>query len=158
MGIWYATREQIQNSLDIRETARAKTIIDAKLEAASRSLEGLLHRRFYPERRTISLDWPNFDLTYAWQIWLGDNELITLETLVSGGVTIPGANVLLRRGDDRAEPPYNLLEISLASSSALSGGTTFQRSNVITGIFGYNDTDTSLAGCAFNANINSSVS
>jgi hypothetical protein len=158
MGIWYATREQVQNSLEIAHTARSNVLVDSKLEAASRNVEGLLHRRFYPERRTISVDWPNQSYSPTWELLLGINEMISIETIVSGGTTLSSSDYDLRRGDDKAEPPYSRIEIDLSSSAAFGGGTTFQRSIVITGLFsGDKDTDTSVASGALNANISSSV-
>lgn len=156
-GIMYATREQVMDSLEIMETARSARLVDAKLAASTPAVEGLLHRRFYPERRTIKLDWPSYQYADAWEYWLGDNELVSLESVTSGGISIPVNNVILRRGDDKQEPPYNRIQISLATASALSVGTTYQQSLVLTGVFGYNDTDTSLVAGALGGNINDSV-
>lgn len=156
-GVWYATEEQVRSSLEIIGSRRSKVLIRQKLEHASRAVEGLLHRRFYPEIRTVAMDWPNYQYGPPWTLYLGDNELISLTTLTSGGTVIPGADVILRRDDDRQEPPYNRIEIKLSSASAFAGGITFQQSAVMLGAFGYNATDTSLAACALGANINSSV-
>jgi hypothetical protein len=139
MGIWYATREQVKSSLEIMETSRSDALVDAKLEASSRSLEGLLHRRFYPERRTVKFDWPNNSSAPTWSQPLGDNELITVEILTSGGTVIAPTDFYLSRGDYRDEPPYSSIEIDLSTSAAFSGGDTFQRSNVVLGQYGYND-------------------
>lgn len=157
MGIWYATREQVKNSLEIAHSAWSDTLVDGKLEAASRGVEKFLHRRFYPELRTIRKDWPNNAYAPPRQIWLDDQELISLTSLVSGGTSIPTANVFLRRGDDLDEPPFSYLDLDLSTSSALSAGDTFQRANVITGLFGHNDTDTSVPHAVLGGNINSSV-
>lgn len=157
MGIFYATREQVKTSLEIMNISRSNALVDAKIDAASRSLEGLLHRRFYPERRTVSLDWPNMSGADSWQVWLDGNDLISIEAVVSGGTSINVANVLLRRGDDIAEPPYTSLEISLASNSFFASGTTWQQSLALTGLFGYNATDVSIASASLGATINSSV-
>lgn len=158
-SIWYATIEQVSASLEIFNTARANPIIAAKLGAATQSVEGSLHRRFYPEIRTISVDWPSYSLSPSWEIQLGDNELISKSGLVvtSGGVTISNSDIILRRADDRAEPPYNILQINLSSNAALSAGLTFQQSLSITGPFGFNDTDTSLPACGLGSNISDSA-
>jgi hypothetical protein len=158
MGVWYATREQVKDSLEIAATASANQLIDSKLETASRTIESFLHRRFYPERRTVQMDWPNYQYAYTWQLWLGDNELITLEELTSGGNNIT-ADSILRRGDDRAEPPYTYIEINLNSNTgAFGGGTTFQRSLGVTGVFGYNDTSTALPAGTLGATVNAAAS
>src|SRR5829696_8951789 len=132
MGIKYATREQVKNSLEIAHSAWADALVDSKLEASSRGVEKFLHRRFYPELRTIRKDWPNNQYAPTRQIWLDDQELVSLTSLTSGGTAISTANIFLRRGDDLAEPPYSYLEIDQSTSSSLSAGTTFQRSNAIT--------------------------
>ncbi len=156
-GIWYATREQVTQSLEVFNSARANPIIDAKIAAATVSIDKRMHRSFYPEIRTIKADWPNYSSSPSWEFDLWGNEIISLVSLVSGGVTIPNVNAILRRADDKVEPPYTSLELSLASSSAFSGGSTFQQSLLITGLFGWNDTDTSIVSAALGANINSSV-
>ncbi len=48
MGVWYATREDVQRALDSKETARNGAQIDRALESASRSVEALCHRTFAP--------------------------------------------------------------------------------------------------------------
>lgn len=156
-GIWYATREQVTASLEIFSVARAYPIIDAKIAAASISVEGRLHRRFYPEVRTIKADWPNYSLSPSWDFNLWDNEIISLVALVSGGVSINIADAILRRADEKVEPPYSMLQINLASNAAFSAGMTFQQSLQITALTGYNDTDVSIPSAALGGNINSAV-
>src|SRR5687767_900097 len=158
MGIWYATREQVKSSLEIAHSSWSDSLIGRKLESSSRSIEGFLHRRFYPERRTVRMDWPNLQSAATWQLWLESEEIITLETLTSGGTTIPGSDRFLRRGDDRDEPPYSLIEIDLSTASAFGGGLTFQRSVSLLGVYGYDETNTSVpAHAQLGGNINSSV-
>lgn len=157
MGIWYATREQVARSLEISETARAIDLIDPRLDSATDAIYGLLHRRFYPERRSVSIDFPNYQLAPTWTIELGVNEIISAESIVSGGVTIAPGDYFLRRGDDRDEPPYSRIEIDLSSSAAFSSGTTFQRAVVITGEFGHNATQTDIEDGELGGNINTSV-
>lgn len=157
MGIFYATREQVMRSLEILQSAYAGSLIDAKIDSSSRSIEGQLHRRFYPERRTILKDWPNPNPAYTWEVDLGDQTLISVTAVTSGGTDIT-SNVFLRRGDDLQEPPYSFLQVNLASASSFAASTTFQRSLSIAGLFGHNDTDVSLAGGLMNGAINASVS
>lgn len=150
MGINYATREQVARSLEVRETARSGSLIDATIDAASRSAEGFLHRRFYPELRTILRDWPNYSLAPSWELNLWDQEVISLTQVLSAGTDIT-ASCILRRADDLAEPPYDRLEVNLASNASLSGGSTFQQSISVRGLFGYNDTATANAGGSLGA-------
>lgn len=152
----YATREMLFDSLDLSGTPRLNRLIDNKLEAGSRSVDALTHKRFYPEKRTIKMDWPNYSDAAPWRLYLESNELISLTSITAGGNDI-SANVIPRRFDDIDEPPYSYLEIDLTSSAAFSAGNSFQRSIVIVGLTGEKDTDTSLAGALLNADINSST-
>lgn len=157
MGIWYATREQVRSSLEITHASWSDSLVDQKLESSSRSIEGFLHRRFYPERRTVLMDWPNMQSAATWQLWLGRNEIISLETLTSGGTNLTSA-ALLRRGDDLNEAPYSLIELDLSDNLSFGGGLTFQQSISILGLYGYDDTNTSVpASATLNGTINSSV-
>jgi hypothetical protein len=133
----YCTREDIARALDTKEVARNFAQVDRALEAGARAVEGLTHRRFYPWTGTRDFDWPNDSYARAWRLWLDSNELVSVSTLVSGGTTIPSTDFFLRRSDDLNEPPYTFLEIDLSATSAFSAGDTWQRSIVITGVFGY---------------------
>lgn len=157
MGIWYATMEQVRGSLEINRSSITDNLIRAKLEFTSRGIESRTHRRFYPERKTITQDWPNSLTADAWQILLGDNEIVSLNGFTSGGNVIPTNSMKLRRYDDKPEPPYNLLEVSLSSAYALSAGSTFQQSQSIDAVYGWDDTDTSVPSGLLGAGINASV-
>jgi hypothetical protein len=133
---WYATREMVKSALDIMETARANGQIDRALDAGARQVEGLTHRRFYPWTGTRYFDWPNGQYSEAWRLWLGVNELISINSVVVAGTTLPESGYLPRRSDDRDEAPCTHLEVDLASSSAFSSGSTHQRQIAITGVFG----------------------
>lgn len=157
MRIRYATREQVMDSLEITQTAYSKRLIDAKIDAASNSIDGFLHRRFYPEKRTIKRDWPNYSYAPTWRLDLDDNEVATVSQVLAGGTDITSF-ILLRRGDDKLEPPYSAIEVDLSTSGAFAAGVTFQQSINITGVFtGDKDTDTTLSGGVLSGAINSSV-
>lgn len=151
---WYVTRESVKEALDYKETARNNAQVDRAIESASRAVEGLLHRRFYPWTGTRYFDWPNAQYARSWRLWLDDNELISVTTLASGGVTIDSADFILRRSDDKDEAPYSFIELDLDTSAAFGQGSTWQRDIAITGQFGYDDT-TEPAG-ALNGAIDSS--
>jgi hypothetical protein len=133
--------------MDNKLTARDHARIDAALEGSTRSIEGQLHRRFYPELATRYFDWPNSQRTWPWRVWLDDNELISVNALSSGGISIPSSNYFLRRADNRDEPPYTYLELNLSTNSAFGGGPTWQRDITITGLWGYRN-DEAPAGAA----------
>ncbi|MFZ3473092.1 hypothetical protein ACODT3_10840 [Streptomyces sp. 4.24] len=137
MGIVYATREDVMRAVDSKETARNAAQIDRGLEAASRNIDALCHRRFYPEVATRSFDWPNSQRAAPWRLWLDANELVSVSAVTSGGTAISPADVLLE--PSAYGPPYNRLELNLGSDAAFGGGSTHQRDITITGLW---------AGCA----------
>ncbi|MFI9200162.1 hypothetical protein [Streptomyces sp. NPDC053048] len=143
MGVWYATREDVKEALDFKETARSNRRIDRALESASRSVEGLLHRRFYPQTATRYWDWPNEQTARPWRLWLDDSELISLTTLSSGGTAIAASSYNLE--PNRSGPPYNRIELKLSTSAAFGGGSTHQRDITVTGLWGYRNDETLVA-------------
>jgi uncharacterized Zn finger protein len=139
---WYATREDVKSALDLKETARSNGQVDRAIDAASRVVEGLCHRRFYPEVDTRYFDWPD-QYARPWRLWLDGSELIELTAISSGGVTIPTADVNLEPNRDAG--PFNRVEIRTSTNSAFGGGSTTQRDITITGLWGYSNTE-SAAG------------
>ncbi|MFI0233157.1 hypothetical protein [Streptomyces sp. NPDC017086] len=143
---WYATREEIKAELDVKETARSNARIDRALADATEAVHGQLHRRFYPIVATRYFDWPSAEYRPSWRLWLDDSELISLTSVSSGGVAIPLADVLLE--PNRSGPPYTRLELSIGTSAAWGGGSTYQRDIAITGLWGYRDDVTPVGATA----------
>ncbi|TVZ96519.1 hypothetical protein [Streptomyces sp. BK340] len=141
-GIWYATREDVMRALDVKETARNRRQIDDALESASRGIEGLCHRRFYPVLATRLFDWPPRAGMTPWILRLDDQGLITVATLASGGQTIASTDYNLEPVN--SGPPFNRVEIKLSSDASFGGGDTYQRDVQIAGLWGYRNTETTL--------------
>lgn len=139
---WYVTREEVKAELDVRETARSNTRIDRAIEAACETVEGDLHRIFYPELDTRYFDWPGPQYARPWRLWLDANELISVTTLSSGGTTIAASDYFLE--PNAYGPPYDRIEVDLDSSAAFGGGDTHQRDITVTGLFGYKNDETTL--------------
>lgn len=133
----YATRELVRTATDVKETVRNNDLIDMVLQASARRIELETHRRFYPELATRKWDYPNAQFAEPWQLWLEDNELISISSMSSGGTVVPSSDYVLRRTDEKDEPPFNLVELKLDTASSLSAGPTFQQSIVITGLYGH---------------------
>ncbi|MET8766323.1 hypothetical protein [Streptomyces sp. NPDC004658] len=142
----YATREDVQRALDTKPTARNASQIDRALQSASRDVEHLCHRRFYPEQGIRYFDWPDSQYRPSWRLWLDDSELISLTSITSGGVTIPLDDVLLE--PNRSGPPYTRVEINIGTSAAWGGGSTHQRDITITGLWGYRNDETTVGALA----------
>lgn len=137
----YCTREDVKAALDFKESARANTLVDNAIEAAARSIEDLTNRRFYPEDATRKFDWPNaYQRARPWRLWLNQNDLITLSSITSGGISIPTGNVFLEpvNGSSLVSPsPFTYIELDISTVSAFTVGATWQRSIAITGTWGY---------------------
>jgi hypothetical protein len=132
MGVWYATVEDVRGALETAESRRSDTQIRRALESGSRSVEGQLRRVFYPELATRYKDWPNYQYADTWRLWLDKDELISVSTLAIAGTA---TTAYLLRPD--TGPPFTRIEMSLATSSSFSSGSSHQRSIAITGVFGH---------------------
>lgn len=137
MSAWYCTREDVKRALDVKETALVNAQIDRAIEAASRAVESVLHRRFYPETTTRYFDFPERQSPRGWRLWLNQWDLISVTSLVSGGTTISSSDYFLAPAN--SGPPYTHVEIDLSSSSAFDVANTPQRNIAITGTWGYSN-------------------
>lgn len=135
--VFYATREDLKQALDVSGTARTNAQIDREIQGASRSIEGLVHRYFYPWSGVQTFDWPDHQYAAPWRMWLDRRELLSVTSVVAAGVNITGS-IMLRPDDApmRGEP-YSKMEIDLSSTDFFNSGATFQRAIVVTGVFGY---------------------
>ena len=145
-GVWYATREDVMRALDSKLTARNARQIDRALESASRDVEDLCHRQFYPVQATRYFDWPTRQGATPWILRLDDKELISVSTLASGGTVITSDEYNLEPVN--YGPPFNRIEINLGGSASFGGGDTYQRNIQVTGLFGYRNTETSVGALA----------
>jgi hypothetical protein len=145
----YCARESVASAADVKASAYAAADVDRALEASADSVEGLCHRRFWPEQATRYFDWPDWwQSGTAWRLWLDDNDLISVTSLVSGGVTIGPSGYFLRRSDGKDEAPYTHIEINLGTNSAFGGGATWQRSIALTGLWGHSNAETPAGALA----------
>lgn len=140
MGVWYITREQLKTALGISSSGHIDAQLDRAIEAASRAVEGYLHRRFYPEVATRYFDWPNTQYARTWRLWLDENEVISLTSLTSGGEALSASDYFLEPVN--SGPPFESIEVDLDSQSSFGQGNTgtHQRKIAATGTFGYQET------------------
>lgn len=138
MGYWYTTLEAVKTALDVQQTARNDAQVRRAVEGASRAVEGILLRRFYPwtgTRRFATLA-----SRPSYQLPLGRNELVSATTVVSDGTTIDPADYDLQPAPGLAEggdgPPYNRIDLVQSAYSAWPGGSV-QDAVAITGVWGY---------------------
>lgn len=140
----YCTREEVRRALELKMAAYDNVRIDRAILAAAEAVEGLTQRRFYTEISTRKFDWPNFQYTYPWKLYLDQNELATNDTtlitvqtgsLLAVPVTIAGTDYILHPVNDG--PPYTRLELRRDRSAAFGSNPTPQLDIAITGPFGY---------------------
>lgn len=134
---WYITREEVKRASDIESTAYANAAVDRACAAATQAVRELCHRDFTPWYGTRYIDWPRASYGSSTDVWLNRDEVISLETLTSGGSTIDAADYFLEPANEG--PPYDELRIDLASSAAWRVGDTSQRSIGLLGWFGFRD-------------------
>lgn len=133
-SVFYTTRESVKAALDVKVSARNDRQVDEVIAAASRAVEGFLHRTFYPWTGTRYFDWPNRQGARSWRLWLDQHDLISVDVLKVAGEEIPSSDYFLRPDDG---PPYTHIEIDLDGPAAFASAGTHQRAIEVTGVFGY---------------------
>lgn len=101
----YCTREDVQRALNIGDVPRLNAVIDRGIMSGARTLEGALHRKFYPETKTVLFDQPGDGI----RLWLDELELSAAPTQVLA------ADLTMTAGTDyfprpKSGPPYAWLE------------------------------------------------
>lgn len=125
----YCTREMVQRALNLADNPRLNNRVDDAVMAGARQAEGLLHRKFYPETRTISFDQPGDQ--YLWLY----RDLAEPSEILSGGTPMTvGTDVILR---PRGGSPYRWLEARFSGGVFWQAANTPQDSVVITGEWNY---------------------
>jgi hypothetical protein len=136
----YCTRENVMREIDVKVAQYNSALIDRKIVAVSEDIEGNLARKFYVENTTRYFDWPNFQYSYPWSLWLDQYELAASPTLVVSGtfltspVVIPSTDYLLW---PYSGPPFTRLDLRRDKNSVFGNNTTPQEDIAITGPFGY---------------------
>lgn len=154
MGITYCTREDVKESLDIKTATRMDRVIDRAVEAATRSVESLTRRVFYPTITTKYFDFPDGGRSASYRQWIDEPaQLISATSLISGGTTILATDYFLEPVNEG--PPFNRIEIDLASTADFDAEDTHQRQTVVAGTWGY--TNAWDAATTITASVNSSV-
>lgn len=115
----YCTRADVQRALNLADVPRLNQRVDSAIMAGARQVEGLLHRRFYPETKTVKFDMPEDEF-----LWLYENELAGTPTqILSGGDAMTvDTDVILR---PKSGPPYRWLE------ARFGGGVWWQAQDTV---------------------------
>lgn len=148
-GLFYASVEDVKRALDIKLTARSDREVRMALASGTNAVHGQLHRAFYPWTGTRYKDWPNQQYARAWRLWLDQDEVASVTSLVAGGTTIASSDYFLEPAN--SGPPYTYIEIDLASTAAFGADDTHQRAIAITGVFCGCPVDDEAAGTTVEA-------
>lgn len=135
--VFYCTRESVQDAFDIRQAAHRSAQIDDAISGASDDIDGWLkyHKHgLAPRTATRYFRWPTRDYSTAWNLWLDENILVSVTSLVAGGTTITSADYFLEPVN--SGPPYRSIEIDLDSTASFTNSGTAQRAIAITGVWG----------------------
>ena len=139
----YVPRETVMRAADIHFTARNTDAVDRAIEASSQRIDDETHRRFYCAIETNVRDWPNFDRSYPWRVYLNDHELADITTTVpvvtTGTITIPAGEIFWGPWESGTVPPYKQLQLDRAGNAAFGNSQTPQRDITVTGLRGYWD-------------------
>lgn len=154
--IWYTTREDVLLALGSVDNSINARKIDSAIESASRSVENLTKRRFYPEIKTKVFDYPS--RSNSWRLWFDSpEELIEATAVESGGVGIQASDYFLEPAN--YGPPFSRLELNFDTNAAFETQGTTQQQIEVTGTWGYDyqtDDITVLSG-SINASVTSLV-
>lgn len=142
MGIWYTTLESVKSDLDFKSTARNDAQVRRAIEGASRSVETLTRRIFYPLLATRSFDWPSDRSPTSYRLWLEENEIISLTSVTSGDESISLSDVVLYPNDG---PPYDRVELLRSSSASFGQGDDIQNDVALLALYGYQNEETNVA-------------
>lgn len=139
----YCTREQVLASLDTAPSARQHAQLDRLIAAASRDVDALTRRSFWPRAATRYFDWPDPQGSVSWRLWIDQPEaLISVSAVAAGGTLLDPSSYALYPDDG---PPYSRIELFRDHDGTLSGAPTPQHAVEVVGWWGYRD-DTAAAG------------
>jgi hypothetical protein len=127
-SVRYCTRDDVMRAAALVETQRLSAATDRAIDAASRNVEALCHRRFYPTKATRTLR-TSFAYTAtdlgAWREYLTEDfELLYLNALTLDDATI--ADWWLGPQDpdtDAGRAPYTYLDLETTGSVLELTGT-----------------------------------
>jgi hypothetical protein len=156
-GLYYCTIEDVRDALESKASAYDEHRIGRAIEAATRDVDDTVQQHdgyFRPIIETRYFDWPPQQTAHRWRLWLDGNALLSVSTLVSGGVTIPPTDYFLE--PQTYGPPYDRIELDRGGSASFdyTNGTP-QRAVAVTGLWEQGD-DREDAG-ALDGAINDSV-
>jgi hypothetical protein len=137
----YCNRTDVKRALDLEVTAVDDARIDRAIQSVAETIDGHMHRYFYPVDATCYLDWPNFQMAYPWRYWFdqpGYHDLQVMTSLQSpGGTVIPLSSVFLEPVNRKQGWPFTRMELDRSTTAVWGAGTTPQHSIWAAGTWGW---------------------
>lgn len=134
----YTTLDSIRKyaTLASQSTADDEALLNL-IDQASRAIDRYTHRKFYPRLETRFYDHPKQD-SRALRL---DDDLLDLKTFktMNGACTVASGVMWLSTGGQWNYPPYDKIILKHNSGSVLNFSGTPQRSNEVTGVWGYHE-------------------
>lgn len=142
----YCNRDDVKRALDIEGiTATSNARIDRALGTVADTIEGQLHRVFYPLDKGRFFDWPNYQYADPWKVRFEQWDLVVLTALESPrGTPVPLNQLFLEPVERKPGFPFEWMELDRSTNAAWGMGPTPQHSIYATGTWGFGaDTDPS---------------
>lgn len=140
----YCNRDDVMRAPDFKPGLITTGQVDRALQRGAETIEGQLHRKFYPVDETVFWDWPNYQYAYPWRLWLNRHDLVCLTQLQSpgnsggtGGVTVPLWQVIPGPVNRRRGWPYTRVDLDRSTVAAWGTGPTPQNAIWLTGTWGF---------------------
>lgn len=143
----YCNRDDIKRALDFEGiTASSNDRLDRALMTVADTIDGHLHRVFYPLDTGRFFDWPNWQRADPSRLYLEQWDLIALTALESPrGTAIPLYQVFLEPVNRKPGFPFEWIELDRSTNAAWGAGPTPQHSIYATATWGFS-ADTGPAG------------
>jgi hypothetical protein len=134
MSNLYCTLTELHTRLGVDEPTDDLILLDT-IDKASRYIEQQTGRYFYPRIATYYFDWQS---TTALTFYGYDLLSLTTLTTKNGATTISSGYFLVKSGDYNRQP-FDAILLDLSGTTGLSYADTPQRSQTITGVWGYHE-------------------
>lgn len=137
----YCNRYEPMRALDFAPGVDVISAVDRALTDVAENIDGNLHRVFYPSDDTRFRDWPSQGGTgggqYAdpWRYWLDEDDMVCLNSLVSGGVTIGLDQVFPQPWDNprKGRPYFTRIELDRATNAQFGNNSQTPQNNIAMG-------------------------
>ena len=129
----YANRGDVKRALDLEITAVDDARIDRALQSTAETIDGHLHRYFYPADATCYLDWPNYQYAAPWRFWFdqpGYHDLLAADipSVAVGDADPAGTRFSSEPVNRKAGWPFTRMELDRSTTASWGSASTPQHS------------------------------